>query len=468
MRLIQFTWIDGLLSKSFPSRIPELNRIAKTILPQHAYFAGRYLSFGSSANNHILGELAGLITATCRWPSLEEYGIPLVRLRELWQKEVLRQFAPDGGNREQALNYHIYSWEFCRQSATALHCRKMEISEEVLDRLAVASAFYATIQAELSNWDYGDSDDAYVTPFVLDENRSSAEYVQWFRDPESSPGLNYWWNKDLWENRSISSPRSQPKEDWQMFQDSGLAVFKSSDWTLRFDFSKLGYLATAAHGHLDALHLSLWYRGEPVLIDPGTGAYYGDTRLRVWLASRSVHNGPNPLGGDFPNRLGPFLWASHHEVPQVDLSGNILGRFSLPSGEMQRRIKYLPDGNGWQIEDTFFPDPSADSSDFEVRWQFSPESSIEFRSERKFKLTLSDSSSLEIEVSKEWQNVDLNLPTEVEKELSPQYQLPVEGPLDGICSRRFRKLEYAPFILLRGKGHSACVFRTRFLASAPK
>ncbi len=59
----------------------------------------------------------------------------------------------------------------------------------------------------------------------------------------------------------------------------------------------------------DALQISLWHRGVAMVVDPGTGSYYEDTRLRGWLASRLAHNAPCPEDEEWPQRLGPFLWA---------------------------------------------------------------------------------------------------------------------------------------------------------------
>src|SRR5262249_39671705 len=117
MRLVQFTWIDALLIRALSpscqagsslerpngkreeSRAPAgpdahvvLGQLRREILPAHIGFAWRYRSFGSSANNHLLGELAGLILAIARWPELERWATSLEALTKLWEREVLAQF----------------------------------------------------------------------------------------------------------------------------------------------------------------------------------------------------------------------------------------------------------------------------------------------------------------------------------------------------------------------------------------
>src|SRR5436190_924867 len=77
MRLIQVAWIDALLSEpgAGPERQQRLAALRQTILPTHVWFTWRHKSFGSSANNHLLGELAGCLIATARWPALARWGV---------------------------------------------------------------------------------------------------------------------------------------------------------------------------------------------------------------------------------------------------------------------------------------------------------------------------------------------------------------------------------------------------------
>ena len=141
MRLVQFSWIDALLDAAGDDR-QELHSLRSAIVPAHVYYTWRYRSFGSSANNHLLGELAGLVLAVARWPSLARLSTSLDDLRGIWEKEVLRQFAPDGGNREQALGYHLFSWEFCWQTQAALRAVGKHVSASVEERLKRAAEFY--------------------------------------------------------------------------------------------------------------------------------------------------------------------------------------------------------------------------------------------------------------------------------------------------------------------------------------
>ena len=453
MRLIQFTWIDGLLSARAEKCGWEtpLRELRAKILPGHVAFTWRHRSFGSSANNHLLGELAGLVLSTVRWPEMARWGASLDKLQRLWEAEVLAQFAEDGGNRKQALNYHLFSWELCWQTRAALRAAARKISPEVEERLGRAVDFFVNVQVERDAWDYGDSDGACSTPFFADEKTSVAEWREWFTAPERSPAIEYWWGG---EPKPVRAGPAALPERWLFYPESGIAMYRESDWVLRWDISPLGYLKTAAHGHLDALHLSLWFRGTAFVIDPGTGAYYADKRLRNYLASGAAHNGPRPAGADFPRRLGPFLWSPHHERPtwELESGGNPRAELDLPSGRVRREVKRDQARDGWVIEDSHVP--RSGGSEFDVRWQFAPGSSVAILGERKFCVSRSGS-SLIVEPDEAWARVDWVT--------SPD---PSGVSLEGVCAPAFRQTAFGPCLKLAAASHKPCVFRTTFLASS--
>ena len=70
------------------------------------------LSRFSSANNHLIGEAAGVYVAASTWPlwpQMREWG---ERCRAILEEECHRQNAPDGGNREQAFGYQTFVLDF--------------------------------------------------------------------------------------------------------------------------------------------------------------------------------------------------------------------------------------------------------------------------------------------------------------------------------------------------------------------
>lgn len=455
IRLIQLAWIDALLrpalgeSRNNPGSASgndllrsRLAKVCGRLLPSHLWYTWRDRSFGSSANNHLIGELSGLIAAVARWPESARWAVPLQTLQRCWEREVLTQFASDGGNREQALNYHLFSWEFCWQARLALLAAGRTVSPEVEERLRAAAAYFVAIQMKDEQWDYGDSDSAFVTPFFLQWPKAASEWLQWFQDPADSPSIRYWLGEPPKPLRS--SGVVTLAGHWHVYPESGFAVYRSGDWFLRWDLSPLGYLATAGHGHCDALHLSIWYKGQALVIDPGTGAYHADRPLRDYLASWEAHNGPHPTDLNFPERRGAFLWSGHHQLPRwkAEADGGLTAELALPTGIMRRKVQKLETGNGWRVEDSFDPDGSAAALDLLVMWQLAPGTRIEPKGARDLDVVLR-AGTVTVEPGAAWTKIEHWSPGREGGGLNnPQ-------DLRGHCSQAFRKVEDAPCVLLR-------------------
>jgi hypothetical protein len=462
LRLIQYVWIDALLDAAIRaigtnenvsnpgdrtgSPQAQLQSLRQRILAPHVYFTWRYRSLGSSANNHLMGELAGVACALARWPKLAQWAKPLEDVSRLWQRETLAQFASDGGNREQALNYHLFSFELCWQARAALLAAGMRIAPEVEERLQKAIQFYATVQSHYEPWDYGDSDSAHVTPFFVQESLSRLEWRLWMISSEASPAITYWMGAAPAVKLPFSSPVSSTpganSTDWTIYRESGMAVRSFKEWFLRCDISPLGYLSTAAHGHLDALHLSVWHRGQALIIDPGTGAYYGDKKLRQHLASWKAHNGPHLNQSHFPRRLGPFLWAKKHERPEcLEASPELLRvRLALPSTRLVRSVLRLNDREGWMIEDQIEPGSHQPLEGFSVHWQFAPGTQVKALDKRFFILQRNDL-EYRMELEGQWSSVILH--EAAEGRGTDQLMTP------GICSPGFRQATTGPWLQLK-------------------
>lgn len=463
LRLIQFAWMDALLAPNAERGMrnaeleARLERLRHQILPPHVWYAWRHKSFGSSANNHLLGELVGCIVATARWPELVKCGASLEELQRRWEHEVLAQFAEDGGNKEQALNYQLFSWEFCWQARMALTSVGRKISPEVDERLRRAAQFFVDVQVPSDPWDYGDSDSAFVTPLFADDRKVVVEWHEWFRSPTKALALEFWMGaarRDL--KLEISDFRAG---EWQQTSESGYVMRRDGDWTARWDLSPLGLGSMAAHGHLDALHVSLWLRGVAMVIDPGTGAYHADRQLRGHLSDRGTHNGPSPFHKwACPRRLGPFLWDSQHRIPGF-VRAEDLGEWGMADHEFGRTVRFGTGVKAISVADQL--SFTGATGDFSVRWQFAPDSRVEDLGSRRYRVTR-HGVSMDVQVSADWAEVWCVTEQNQVAKADP------DSPLAGTVSPAFRKTVWAPYLKLvaRPQGDKPCVFSTTFLASA--
>ena len=315
LRLMNFCWFDALVRGcNDPELARRQDELTARIVPVHAWWIWRRRSFGSSANNHLIGELSALVMAIARWPELARLICPAHQVVKLLEREILQQFAADGGNKEQALHYHLFAWEMCWHAGMATG----GFNAEVQERLALAAQYFVDVVETPECWDFGDSDDAQVLPLPLKSTNTAAEFRGWLLSRADGAVLRFW----LGEPPKGIKPAMRSK--WLTHEQSGQAIWRDARWTVRTDASPLGLGSMAAHGHLDAMHVSLWFEQHALIIDPGTGAYYSNPALRERLASWEAHNGPVPVTGrSTPRRMGAFLWAKHHDKPGLEISNDI-------------------------------------------------------------------------------------------------------------------------------------------------
>lgn len=361
IRLINFTWIHTLLSAAADADRARLSAVTDRILPGHVWWVWRYHSVGSSANNHLVGELAGLLMALARWPQMESFATGTGKIAAMQMRALLAQFSGDGGNREEALHYHLFAWEMGWQSAAAIKASGVTVPDDVTACLVQAARFFTELVEPDEPWDFGDSDDAHITPLYGSESGALREWRAWLRGEASA--------QRIWLGTPPPLPAAATEGGWTVFKESGYAVRRRDEWTARFDASALGFGSMAAHGHLDALHCSLWLRGHAVIIDPGTCGYFASKSERAVLTSRDAHNGPHWLEDAlYPKRIGPFLWAKHHSRPGMAVRGeSAVGSLTLAGRTLVRSV--TPVERGWKIDDSA---ENHGGTSFQVHWQLAP------------------------------------------------------------------------------------------------
>lgn len=374
LRLINFCWFDALVTKSQASAEQQATQraLVNAIVPAHVWWVTRYVSFGSSANNHRLGELTGLLLAAKRWPELERLAGTAETLWEQISECVLSQFAEDGGNHEQALHYHLFAMEMALHAA-----RAMDVKEgPVIERMRKAAEFFTLTAHPQEPWDYGDNDDAQIVPLTMHREQAVAEWCAWMKGGGTGilpVAIGYW----LKEDRQDACPIHRRNS----YAASGMAVIKRDGWKVRLDASPLGFGMMAAHGHCDALHVSLWDGAHALVIDPGTGGYYGMKEQRAALAAWGAHNGPQPLSGfKTPQRMGTFLLSQHHAQPELQevTDGFVQAHFQHEGHSFTRRVEVLQDGSA-SVEDH-----AENDALFCVRWHLAPECLVKAEAEQAY------------------------------------------------------------------------------------
>src|ERR1051326_9532527 len=117
--------------------------------------------------------------------------------------------------------------------------------------------------------------------------------------------------------RSTLFPSTTRFRSVHRFPDGGWTVWREAGLLVTFDHGPLGLGALAAHGHADALSVTIWRGTDGIAVDPGTFAYQEDAAARARCRGPPVHSTVHFGGRSQSEMLGPFLWGRRAVVGQI-------------------------------------------------------------------------------------------------------------------------------------------------------
>ncbi len=293
---------------------------------QHVHFIDRNYSRFSSANNHLLGELTGVFVASLTWPYWPRFETWGNRARRTLEDEAAKQNHADGVNKEQAIWYHQFVFDFLLISGLAARASGRDFSSGYWGRLEKMIEYAASIMDVSGNPPMiGDADDGLVVNLSAEENFSPfrsmiATGAVLFHRGDFLAKAGRLDHKTLWllgdaarEAFEHIAPAPGGLPVRREFSSGGYYVLGSDFETEReirmvVDCGPLGYLSLAAHGHADALALTLSVSGRQVLVDSGTYAYHTRQKWRSYFRGTSAHNTLRLDGMDQSVIGGNFLW----------------------------------------------------------------------------------------------------------------------------------------------------------------
>ncbi|MDH5511908.1 MAG: heparinase II/III family protein [Gammaproteobacteria bacterium] len=331
IRLINWIWaIDltrdaGLFVGDFRDRI-----LHSVYL--HCWENMRKLSRASSANNHLIGEAAGVFVATAYFQELPDAARWRNASREVLLREIGLQSYADGCTREHALGYEFFVLQFylfCGIVAGKIHedfppfyWSRLERMLEFLGRLS---------EGGMPPPLFGDCDDGYVLN-LGDSQHDLASLLSigaiLFNRPDfraragSCRETAHWLLGKACKEKFEAIPSSSSKENLESrsFPESGYYLLQSGEYgapdriSVFFDCAELGFGPIAAHGHADALSFTLRAFGVEIFVDPGTYDYFTYPAWRNYFRSTRAHNCLVVDGKDQSDMLGPFMWGARAQA----------------------------------------------------------------------------------------------------------------------------------------------------------
>ncbi len=335
IRVINWVWALELIRPSGLLSEEQLDRIAGSAY-RHMWDTARKYSKFSSANNHLIGEAAGVYIAAAYFSGFPESQRWRRQARDILIREIAEQTHDDGGTREQAFGYHLFVLQFHMLAALTGRSIGEDFPKSFMDRLEKMFEFVATlIEGGHDDPQFGDADDGYVLDLggspadarsllsvgaVLFNRRDfrdiagqASEWTYWFIGPSAQSKFD-----------AIPNPQSPRELASAAMPDTGYYLLQSGKAgdsnaiSAMIDCGPLGFKSIAAHGHADALSLTLRVGGVDVLVDPGTYDYFTYPDYRAYFRSTKAHNTVEIDGLDQSRMQGLFLWGSRADAKCVE------------------------------------------------------------------------------------------------------------------------------------------------------
>ncbi len=324
IRLANWAVAWQLLGEEILDAHPEFRDRWLASVYRHAQFVRGWLSGHSSANNHLIGEAAGLFLAGLAWPRWRAAQKWRAAGKRLLEREALAQNAPDGVNREQALWYQQFVLDMLMLCLLAGKANGQWFSPDYEARIEAMLDFIASVMDAGGNVPMiGDADDGMATgispggsPFrsllglgALLFGRGDFKLKAGGLDDRArwllGEGADAQFERLDAERTRLPLRRTFPEGGYYVL---GCEFETPREIRLVADAGPLGYRSIAAHGHADALSFTLSAGGRELLVDPGTYAYHTQERWRQYFRGTAAHNTLRIDGLDQSVQGGNFLW----------------------------------------------------------------------------------------------------------------------------------------------------------------
>ena len=345
LRLITWVWVRRLLDGwDGAADLFERNEVARAQIWWHQHYLASFRSRGSSANNHVIAEAAGLLVAALAFDWFAESSRWAEEAARVLEHELKSNTFPSGVNREMAFDYHGFVAELVVVAAAEASWAGRPLSDDLWELLyRMFDVVAATVDVKLRAPRQGDGDNG--TALVLDPPTTErwsgllAIGEALFDAPEWWPTVEPTVTSTLLASmagrrHTAACPDGRPSH----YADAGLTLLRSSPsdgeeiWC-RCDAGPHGFLSIAAHAHADALAVEVRYDGTDVLADPGTYCYHGEPRWRSYFRSTLAHNTIEVGGQDQSSSGGPFLWTRHARSRLIELETDADGEVAAWSAE---------------------------------------------------------------------------------------------------------------------------------------
>lgn len=291
------------------ARDQEFARLLSESLEQHGSYIHAFPEIypGNHTTNHTTADFVGLLYVARALP-----GHPN-SLK--WQRSAVRgliscieyQVYGDGGSFEASAGYHRLVTELFGLGALVCSNHVIPLPESYYRTLHSMFGFLFSISDSNGNSPlFGDNDSGTLLQFNYKQNHNYSYMKGLYSilfSPETGSGLS---DKEVSflelmpsENlvhKGLPEAEGLKESENRLFKESGMMVFRRDNLCGSVHFMPIGQNGKGGHNHLDAGSFVLFYKGKPVVVDPGTYTYTRDVQQRNRFRDYSYHNTVIPSG----------------------------------------------------------------------------------------------------------------------------------------------------------------------------
>lgn len=287
--------------------------LKRGILNSTEYTFNHYSRY-SSANNHLIIEIVniGIVGVIFNIPKCVNL------CNKILKREMVIQNNEDGVNKEQSPHYQSFILEGIILYVMA--CRKNNITyPHELDNILKKMCEYITDLSDIYNNipNLGDDDNGKI----LDLSGVIFNHYRYVLQLGSLLFKTKYTNlEDLHENvnwlfdtkTAYDVIGEYDNSKSKIYEIGGRSILKykkeNIETVMTLDHGELGFSSLAAHGHADALSITLTVNGEEFIIDPGTYIYHIEREWRDYFRKTINHNTITVDGREQSEIKGAFLW----------------------------------------------------------------------------------------------------------------------------------------------------------------
>jgi len=360
IRLI--SWTNAI---TIARSVPKPDAATINLLLHGAYQHARYLEQSLTthwlvANNHLVGETAGLFAFATTFPEFRESSRWRRKSIAILVSALDQQLFSDGVNHEQATGYHRFVLDFVLLVDRLAELNHVALPERLsAQRAAMLRYESATAPSDGIAPQIGDCDDG--RGMLLSEASTVLDYRGWqpysavrFDEaPGSSRSEEAVWllGPKGWHTFEGKEPTATlPKSI--AFREGGHYVLRAGrDVEDAYVFVRcgpfgLGGEGSSVHSHADLLSPVIHWRGRPLAIDSGTYGYLCDSSERDAFRGGAVHNTFLPEGTDQGSIQSLWNWNTVPDAQVLEWSvsddhAKFRGRINSRTGLQHERVLIL-------------------------------------------------------------------------------------------------------------------------------